>query len=137
MARVNWKWVLVENARKPERIAALWAPRTLNYSHVDVQANTACLWAEVDDRDKMRWWRVAVVGTGDAVPVDAEVKLGVAVLTHHGRTRPTPVDNSVQHLYLIDESAEAAALALDLPVLGPEEVNLAKVVPLHFERQVA
>jgi hypothetical protein len=116
--RVNWKWLLVDDATQPPDMAPLWAPAHIQEWRVGEQANTACLWGEVDPDSPMRWYRILVVSTGDDVPEHAGRLLGMSVLTHAGRRIPATRDNSVQHFYLVDEDAEAAAAALALPLLG-------------------
>jgi hypothetical protein len=44
--------------------------------------------------------------------------LGTAILINHKRTRPTPVDNSEAHFYLVSERGQEAMASLKVPSLG-------------------
>jgi hypothetical protein len=116
--RVNWKYGLVDDSTNPPNMAPMWAPSDITHWHVGEQANTACLWVEVDPSSPHRWYRILVVGTGEPVPSEAGRKLGVSVLTNPNRRIPATVDNSVNHYYLVEEEAEAAAAVLALPLTG-------------------
>jgi len=114
LAKEPWKYVLKDSPTQPILgFTGVYAPVGMKPLTVGEQANTACLWAEVDPAKPMRWYRIAVVPTGDEIPeVPHRTYLGTAVLTNYRRTHPTPVDNSVCHFYLVEESAEEAVAAL-------------------------
>lgn len=139
MGRTNWKYVLMDGPAEMQadkRLEVpLWAPTGFKNASIGVQANSACLWAEVDPSAPHRWYRVAIVGTGEDIPSASKEFLGRCALTIPGRTVPAPTENSVQHFYLIEESAEEAAVALTLPKLGPKAGEVIQV-PLWFQAAV-
>ena len=112
--RKVWKYILKDSPEKFfGEFTVVFAPAGMKPLNVGKQANMACLWAEIDPAKPMRWYRIALVPTGDEIPdVSQCAYLGTSVLTVKGRTQPTPVDNSVCHFYLVEETAEEAAAAL-------------------------
>ena len=116
-----WKWTL----RTPEdnqfrcsnHTTIIEMPKGAIITDVLQQRNTTVLYADVDPDAPKRLYRILLLGTGQVSDIPREKcrRLGTSMLTVPEKVLGQTEDNSVNHVYLIEETEPALVTGMGWP----------------------